>query len=169
MKKLKLLKLITDIFWFGLLLGLIIITISFFVSYTSQATGFSSLEFKGKLINEYDVLQLAGLIFFEASQVLLIYVVYLFRRIVHLFYKAKYFDNAVVMNFEKMGKVLIIIAVLGSLEKYLVPILMNEEKYKIFILKSEDLIFLGVGFFSLLLSEIFKVSKNLKQENDLTI
>lgn len=103
-----------------------------------------------------------------------------FRKTLTLFVNLKVFHTDVINLFYKMGKYLIVFAIGKTLVLWL-PISYtyltikenNFTQHNIytnnFTLNFIDFIWIAIGLFFIVLSEIFKKAKELKQENDLTI
>ncbi|WP_242203787.1 DUF2975 domain-containing protein [Aestuariivivens insulae] len=175
MKKLKLLKLITDIIYY---LNIILITISPIVAFAVIITiNSEGLEYKGK---EYTNIG-AGLIFSYLLKYLvylaLVYCLYLFRKIILFFLELKIFDNMVINLFNKIGKYLILIG-FGFIISSCIPIDYNyttyhsggfTNHYKHEYNFQLNFIWIAIGLFFQVLSEVLSSANELKQENDLTI
>jgi hypothetical protein len=100
------------------------------------------------------------------SYLILIYCVYIFGKILEYFKRHKIFDEFVLKNFNKMGVLLVVCSFILGISSIL---------YEIFYAENVTLTFgftpflLCMGMFFMVLSEIFKISKNMKEENELTI
>ena len=104
--------------------------------------------------------------------VLLIYVViycfYLFRKTLRFFQKAKPFDKMVIHNFNQIGKWLSVSGALGAIGSFVaLAVLKNTIQINLGI--TPFLALVCIGLFFMVLSEIFKVAKHAKEENELTI
>lgn len=102
---------------------------------------------------------------------LFLYALYLFRKVLELFSKKKIFDNEVIINFKKMGQFtwygLFATTIPGIAYGFF-----TEEGIKI-NLDAEwvcYVLFTGsLALFFMVLSEVFQMAKNIKEENDLTV
>lgn len=102
---------------------------------------------------------------------LYVYSLHLFRKILLLFSKKKIFDNEVIVHFSKMGKYIwygLLMTVIPAPVYRLFtqsPINVNID----FNLISYFLFTGSLALFFTVLSEVFQMAKNIKEENDLTI
>lgn len=106
-----------------------------------------------------------------AGFALYLYSLYLFRKILHLFSKRRIFDNEVIVNFRKIGLYmwygLFITTLPGPIYRLFTqkPITINLD----FDVVSYILFTGSLALFFTVLSEVFQMAKNIKEENDLTI
>ncbi len=99
---------------------------------------------------------------------LLIYCLFLFRKLLRYFINRKVFDEYVIKTFHKIGILLVISGVITLVISF-VSRLHFQQEFKIEIGMNEHLVVLCLGLFFMVLSEIFRIAKTAKQENDLTI
>ncbi|GGW55847.1 hypothetical protein DFQ11_101540 [Winogradskyella epiphytica] len=97
-----------------------------------------------------------------------IYCFYLFRKTLRYFQKVKPFHDQVIQNFYKIGYLLSGVGVTASV-LFVVAQLLFKGQFKIHLGITPSLMLICLGLFFMVLSEVFKVAKNAKQENDLTI
>ena len=98
-----------------------------------------------------------------------VYALYLFRKTLDLFRKRIIFDDRVIKNFDQMGKAILI--------GYFIILAMclftwftnNTHEIKFNIGWNNTLFTIGLGLFFMVLSEVFQMGKNLKEENELTV
>ncbi|TMM30669.1 DUF2975 domain-containing protein [Polaribacter aestuariivivens] len=168
MKKIKILKNIIDFIWW---LSITAIVILFFIL-LGTLTGIIEVSPNFRFsINETDLdnltkIQQIILIILHLTKLLLIYSLYLFRQIIHNFNSLKIFNNLIIKNFNLIGYNLIVVGFAFILSDFIAP-LFNNIIYMNFHGFGVGLI--SAGLFSIVLSEIFKIAKTQKQENDLTI
>ena len=93
---------------------------------------------------------------------------YFFRKVVTNFVRVRVFEEVVISSFKKIGNLLtfsgfisLIISIIGTIY--------FEQKVSLEFGLNQHLVIICLGLFFLVLSEIFKIAKNAKQENDLTI
>ena len=93
---------------------------------------------------------------------------YFFRKVLTNFVRVRVFEEAVISSFKKIGNLLtfsgfisLIISIIGKIY--------FERKVSLEFGLNQHLVLICLGLFFLVLSEIFKIAKNTKQENDLTI
>ncbi|WP_074722066.1 DUF2975 domain-containing protein [Flavobacterium frigoris] len=171
MKKLTYLKFFINLFFFASI-----------VSSISLLFNLSKVLFDYKIQRPFQIenidLLLSGvnlkivLSFITISSFVLIYGIYLLKKVVLLFMENKIFDDQVILLLNKIGKVLILSTILKE-----IPILC----FKIFSFQeigigSKNVNYIGFHFpiitlalFFMVLSEVFKIAKNLKDENELTV
>ena len=168
MKKLNILKTIVDIFWIFSLPIIPFVLIA--IPYIFIVDNFSFLDFKimGFDMETIDFPTKMMLVSSMISYLILIYCVYIFRKIVEYFVRNKIFDNLVLKNLNKMGVLLIICSFLEGIPSMLYGVFYNEE-ITIEFGFSPFILLLCMGLFFMILSEIFKISKTMKEENQLTI
>ncbi|WOD44699.1 DUF2975 domain-containing protein [Hwangdonia lutea] len=111
---------------------------------------------------------------------ILIYCLFLFRKVILLIIDLNFFHNNVIALFSKIGKLLIVFGVVEILISF-IPISYtyltvkgssfthHNEFFKGFSFSSTFFLCLAIGLFFMVLSELFKVAKEIKQENELTI
>ena len=92
---------------------------------------------------------------------------YFFRKVLNHFIRVKIFEAAVITSFQRAGNLL----TLSGFISLAVSIISNmyRQKLTLELGLNQHLIIICLGLFFLILSEIFKIAKYAKQENDLTI
>ena len=170
MKKINILKTIVDLLWiFSMSVVLIIIGVSF----TTFFIDLSDLSDLNITINTLDIntnSSFSKILFVISSlnYLLLIVALYFFRKVLTNFVRVRVFEEAVISSFKKIGNLLtfsgfisLIISIIGKIY--------FEQKVSLEFGLNQHLVLICLGLFFLVLSEIFKIAKNTKQENDLTI
>jgi len=168
MRKLNILKTIVDIVWIISVFSVPLILFSVIFLFLSEDTGNLKIKIIGLQINETTIFTKLTLGVLFLIYLLLIYCIYLFKKILRCFQRLKMFDELVIVNFNKIGYLLIISSLISGTLSFI---------YKLFYAKTihleigvnSFLVMLCLGFFFMVLSEIFKISKNMKEESDLTI
>jgi hypothetical protein len=97
-----------------------------------------------------------------------IYCVYLFRKTLRYFQRVKPFHTDVIQNFGIIGKFLCYSG-LVSLVLAIVFTVYFKSEIKISLGFSPYLFITALGLFFMVLSEVFKVAKHAKEENELTV
>ncbi|GAB5563556.1 MAG: hypothetical protein Wins2KO_06190 [Winogradskyella sp.] len=97
-----------------------------------------------------------------------IYCLFVFRKTLRYFQKAKPFHSDVIQNFYKIGYLLVGVGLLGSILTFISRIVLLGQ-FKISMGLTPHLILMCLGLFFMILSETFKVAKHAKEENELTI
>lgn len=168
MRKINILKAIVDFIWIIAVpitapLTIIFIVIIFFDGFSDIDYDFLGIELKLNNILSKILIALLGICF-----LLQIYCLHIFRKVLVYFKQVKIFDDFVISSFNKIGKLLIIsgvsILIIGFIGRaYLhnqISVSLGFHPY---------LLTIGLGLFFQILSEIFKIAKKTKHENDLTI
>ena len=97
-----------------------------------------------------------------------IYCIYLFRKTLRYFQQVKPFHIDVINNFNEIGRLLSVIGIAGSLLFFVARLVLKNE-FKIHLGLSPYIMLICLGLFFMVLSEVFKVAKHAKEENDLTV
>jgi len=97
-----------------------------------------------------------------------IYCLFIFRRTLRYFQKVKPFHLDVIQNFYKIGYLLIGVGFVGSVLTFVSRLVFKGE-FKINLGLTPYLILICLGLFFMVLSEVFKVAKHAKEENELTV
>ena len=167
MRKIKILKTLVDLIWiFSMPIVLIIICFSFAVFFIDL----SDLDIKLNTIhfNQNNVYSKILFVISALNYLLIIAALYFFRGILTKFTRIKIFENSVITSFKKIGNLLLISGGLSIIVSIISQIYL-EQKIALELGLNQHLIIICMGLFFLVLSEIFKIAKNTKQENDLTI
>lgn len=168
MRKLNILKTIVDIFWIFSMITIPAILFLIPIIFLSEDISIFNIKINGLEINETTLTTKLILCFMSLIYLVLIYCVYLFKKILRCFQKLKIFDEIVIVNFNRIGNLLIISAILSWTLTFIYNVSYSH-KIHLEIGFSPYLLMLCLGFFFIVLSEIFKISKKLKDENELTI
>jgi hypothetical protein len=167
MKKLKVLKWVVDILWiFSMPLVLLIIGYSvaiFFIDLGDLGIALSAINF-----DQNDRFSKVLFVVSILNYVLIIAALYFFRKVLNHFIRVKIFEGTVITSFKKTGNLLIISGLISLIISIIGEMYFNEKVSISFVL-NQNIVTICLGLFFLVLSEIFKIAKNTKQENDLTI
>ncbi|UMB52784.1 DUF2975 domain-containing protein [Lutibacter sp. A64] len=168
MKKLNILKTIVDILWILSMFSVpLILFMSVFI-FISDDISIFNIKINGLEIVETSLISKFILSAMLLVYILLIYCIYLFKSILRSFQRLKIFDEIVIENFNKIGYLLIISAIASGALSFIYDFLYSKEIH-LEIGFNSNLLMLCLGFFFIILSETFKMSKKLKEENELTI
>ena len=167
MKKINILKTIVDLLWiFSMPVVLIIIGVSFTTFFVDLSD--LNIELDTININQNDLFSKILFVISSLNYLLLIVALYFFRKVVTNFVRVRVFEEVVISSFKKIGNLLtfsgfisLIISIIGKIY--------FEQKVSLEFGLNQHLVLICLGLFFLVLSEIFKIAKNAKQENDLTI
>jgi hypothetical protein len=107
---------------------------------------------------------------FAAGCAFFIYALHLFKKTLELFEKKKIFHEAVVKYFDQTGKAILIGYAICAVAIFLYNTLVqNKLELEIEYGINSSLFIIGLGLFFLVLSDVFLMAKNIKDENDLTL
>lgn len=101
------------------------------------------------------------------SYALTVYALYLFKKVLESFKKKRFFDDVVILSFNQMGKALLLSWIIGILPSLYYNLI--DGSIRISIGFNDSLFIAGLGFFFIVLSDVFLMAKKQKEENDLTI
>jgi hypothetical protein len=170
MKKLNFLKAILDLFWFFSIISIVAI-VAFVVMYFFKGDFDIPIVIKGQAINSHSVMSKITVLANLISGFLFLYSIYLLRKVVTLFQKREIFTTIVIDCFSKIGNCIIASAVISSVSLMVYKAV--EKKYAGFSIDfggyDSFLIAVSLGLFFMVISEIFKIAKNMKEESELTI
>ena len=167
MKKINILKAIVDLLWiFSMPVVLIIIGISFTTFFVDLSD--LNIELNTINMNQNDLFSKILFVISSLNYLLLIVALYFFRKVLTNFVRVRVFEEVVISSFKKIGNLLtfsgfisLIISIIGKIY--------FEQKVSLEFGLNQHLVIICLGLFFLVLSEIFKIAENAKQENDLTI
>lgn len=167
MRKIYILKAIIDFLWiFSMPIVLLIIGLVFAVFFTDL----EALDIKINAIhfNANDIISKTLLIISALNYLLILASLYFFRKTLRYFLNTKIFDSSVISSFKKIGNLLCISGMISICISFIVRVYYQQKVSFEFGL-NEHIVLVCLGLFFLILSEVFKIAKNHKQENDLTI
>lgn len=167
MRKLNILKAIVDFIWIMTWIALpLIIIVSIVMLFNKEAIDVP-IQINGSdlnLSNTYDKYALPiGLVYIG----FLLFSLFFFRKLLTNFQKRMIFENENADLLNKIGNIIIIEALIYALTNIIIHFLNN--KITITLGYGPFLYLLGLGLFFKVLAEVFKMGKNLKEENELTI
>ena len=170
MRKLNVLKTVLDFFWVFSLIGVVALII-FVPFYLFSADFDIPVKIKGQEIKSQTVFSKIVVLINVISGLLFFYGIYLLRKVVKLFQKREIFNNEVIVNFNLIGKLIIVSSIMSSLSLYVFNVFERNNIGLSLDFASYDsvLISISLGLFFMVISEIFKISKTMKEESELTI
>ncbi|WP_457616622.1 DUF2975 domain-containing protein [Lutibacter sp.] len=168
MKKIQLLKAIVDFIWivFIPIIPFAIIAIPFIL--IVDDIGDFDIKINGLLLASKSILSKVLIAVSILTFLLTFYSLYLFRKVLAHFLRLKIFDNTVISLFEKIGNLLIISGILSLIVSFVAK-LYFKHKVVFEIGYNSKIMLICLGLFFMILSEVFKISKAMKEENDLTV
>jgi len=171
MKQLNILKAILDLFWFFTLIAAIGIVVFLpFYSFSSEVD--IPIKIKGQEIATNTLFSKIVVFVNVLSGLLFLYSIYLLRKVVGLFQKKEIFNDKVVHLFKIIGQSIIASSLISNVSLFVYKFIENEDRADLVLdLGSYDsfLISISLGLFFMVISVIFKIAKNIKEENELTI
>ena len=170
MRKLNILKTLLDLFWIFTLMSIagmvIFIPIYFFSSDNDM-----SIKIKGHVISDSSII--AKIIVFVniISGLLFVYSIYLLRKVVGMFQKKEIFNDEVVKSFNLIGKLIIASSIISSISLFIyngverkhLGLTLDFGNYDSFLIS------VSIGLFFMVISEVFKIAMNIKEESELII
>jgi hypothetical protein len=167
MRKINILKAIVDLIWiFSMPIVLVILGFSialFFVDLGELNIKINSVNFNSDTLFSKTLLVISAL-----NYLLIIAALYFFRKILNYFIRVKIFEETVIKSFKKTGNLLSVSGII-SLTVSMISKIYFDQKIALEFGLNQHLVIICLGLFFLILSEVFKIAKNQKQENDLTI
>lgn len=168
MRKLIVLKSLVDFLWFITCIPLIplILFFSVYMFFNDEVLKIFNVLERGIIITPWSLKVLVLLI--VALVLVSIYCFYLFRKTLRYFQQRKPFDLFVINSYNKIGNLLLISGIVGSILNFIFQLFFKGE-FMINIGLSPYLFVICLGLFFMVLSETFKIAKTAKEENELTI
>ncbi|MBT8244597.1 MAG: DUF2975 domain-containing protein [Winogradskyella sp.] len=169
MRKLQILKAIVDFIWILWCIPSAILLILFiYFSFSSPESINVFLDFEKDAVDFSDLSVKLFLFVFIILFYVCFYCFYLFRKTIRYFQQVKPFHVDVIKNYYKIGYLLSIVGLTATI---LLPLsrLIIQNKIKLTLGVTPYLGIMCLGLFFMVLSEVFKVAKHAKEENELTI
>lgn len=168
MKKLNVLKTLVDVFWlFALITTPIMLLIVGYGTLQNSSdistNSMISLFYKDFKLSTKLILLSTAIIYF-----IIAYSIFQFRKILKEFQKTEVFSDLVLNGFHKMGLALIIASTLSGSTSFLYALIVKQ-KLALSFSFSPFMLMLCFGLFFMILSEVFKIAKQAKEENELTV
>ncbi|TYB75986.1 DUF2975 domain-containing protein [Bizionia gelidisalsuginis] len=168
MRKLVILKSLVDFIWYVTCLPLIPLTLFFsvYMFFDPDILKIFNVLEEGVIITPWYLKVVTLLIVVLLS--VFVYSFYLFRKTLRYFQQVKPFDEFVITSYKKIGNMLVVSGVLSAILSFLFHLLVKSQLQLQFGFTS-NLFIICLGLFFLVLSELFKIAKVAKEENQLTI
>jgi len=167
MRKLNFLKAIIDFTW---IMSMITVpAVLFFVGiliYSDEPFDFP-LQINGNQINIIEAKDKLILILLVCSYLLLLYGLFLFKKVLFAFQRRIVFHEENCLHFNKIGKTLILSALISGIPMIIYTIYEKEVKLELGL--NGFILMIALGLFFMILSELFQIAKKQKEENELTI
>lgn len=167
MRKINILKAIVDLLWI-FSMPMILIIVGFSIAIFFVDLGELNIKINSIDLNNDTLLSKALFLISALNYLLIIASLYFFRKVLNQFIRVKIFEVNVIKSFQKTGNLLAISGFI-SLIVSIISKVYFEQKISLELGLNQHLVIICLGLFFLVLSEVFKIAKNQKQENDLTI
>ncbi|WP_339839820.1 DUF2975 domain-containing protein [uncultured Flavobacterium sp.] len=107
------------------------------------------------------------LVFIILAALLILYSIFLFRKILRSFQRKKIFTLEVIKNFNIIGILLLFSSLLSGIPAFILKLLKKEAGFEMGL--NPFVMLFCLGLFFMVLSEVFMIAKTQKEENELTI
>ena len=170
MKKLQLLKTLLDLFWVFLIIALIGMIIFIPILLFSSKPIDIPITINGETISVVDLSSKIMLIFLFVSAFCFVYSIYLLRKLLVLFSKRQIFEDAPIILLDTIGKYFVLASLLTGIPAYIYNVMIRNKAEISFGGAFDSFLFTAsLGLFFMVLSEVFKIAKHMKEENELTV
>lgn len=167
MKKLNLLKGIVDFVWIMSLISIpFLIVFLAYVLIKNEPLGMP-IKINGTELNVIDLNSKIILFFLMVPSALLLYSLFLFRKILRFFQKRIIFDLSVINELKNIGIMLIITSLCSGIPSFFIKIMNHKVELELGL--NPFIMIFCLGLFFMVLSEVFGIAKQQKEENELTI
>lgn len=167
MRKLNLLKAIIDFVWIMAVIFVPFLLI--FIGYLLMSNEPFDIPIKmnGIEITVLDLNAKIVLFFATLSYLVVLCGLYLIKKLLRLFQLKIIFDDKIIFYFNRIGNLFILSGFVSGVPAFFYKIAQGE--IKIEIGTNPFLYLISLGLFFTVLAEVFKMGKQLKEENDLTV
>jgi hypothetical protein len=167
MKKLNFLKAIVDFVWIMSFITFPALIFLFgYIILSSEPIGLP-INLNGIEIEVIDQKTKILLVFIILAAILILYSLYLFKKILKSFQRTKIFDIEVIKNFNTIGVLLIVASITSGVPAFLIKLLKKGASFELGL--NPFVMLFSLGLFFMVLSEVFTIAKKQKEENELTI
>lgn len=170
MRKLQILKTILDFFWFFSLITVVSLML-FLPFYLFSSNIDIPIKIKGQEIEPNSIFSKVIVFVNVISGLLFLYSIYLLRKVVSFFQKREIFNSENVKLFNLIGKLIIASSIISSSSIFIYNMISRNHVGINLDLGGYDsvLVSISLGLFFMVISEVFKIAKKQKEENELTI
>ena len=170
MKKLQILKTLVDLFWFFSIIAIITMTLFIPYMFFSKEVIDIPIEINGEKVLVNDLSTKFLLLVAVISYFLFAYGIFLFRKVLLLFQKRIIFSDDVITLLDKVGKSFLLSSILTACALLVYKLTHKSDVSIEFGGGFSSFLFTAsLGLFFMVLSEVFKISKTMKDESDLTV
>lgn len=167
MKKLNLLKAIVDFIWIMSLIFLPLILILSIMIVIDKETFDIPITFATGTIDLSNGFGKIALVINVLNFGLLLYALHFFRKLLGNFIKRMIFEDEICLLLNKIGNLVIMASIVQLFSDFTTKL--SKHEVGIEFGYGPFLYLLALGLFFKVLSEVFKIAKNMKEENELTI
>jgi len=146
---------------------LILILIGFTII-NSSLLGKHNIHIHGMFIDNFTGSSKIVIILPMVAYLISIYCLYLFRKILSHLKNLELFHDYVITKMNTIGNLLTLIAILNAIPLFIYK-QDYENKINLDFGMNPIIVAICLGLFFMILSEIFKIAKNAKEENELTV
>ncbi|WP_165731641.1 DUF2975 domain-containing protein [Polaribacter sp. 20A6] len=167
MRKINILKAIVDLLWI-LSMPIVLVIIGFSIAIFFVDLGDLNIKINSIGLNTDTLFSKTLLVISALNYLLIVAALYFFKKVLNHFVRVKIFEETVISSFKKAGNLLLVSGII-SFTISIINKVYFEQKVSLEFGLNQHLVIICLGLFFLVLSEIFKIAKHQKQENDLTI
>lgn len=169
MRKLNVLKTCLDIFFFFGILSFAAVCVFVMIAIFGEEPIELKVNGRELMVDNWSARLL--LVFWLVATALFVKAVQLLRRNVKSFVKREIFTDEVVRNFNYIGWCLLISTFVYGVPSFIYRAVVHEKVGLDLEIGSFDsgILSVALALFFMVLSEVFRIAKNLKEENDLTL
>lgn len=170
MKKLNILKTILDLLWFSSIIAVAALTLFLPFLLFADDSDFT-VKIRGQEISSQSIFSRIIICVNVISGLLFLNSIYLLRKVVYLFQKREIFNIEIIRMFNLIGKLIVASSMLSGLSLLVYNrqqgihhgITLDFGSYDSFLVS------VSLGIFFMVMSEVFRIAKTMKEENDLMI
>ena len=167
MRKLNILKAIVDFVWIMSFITIPpLIALFGFILISNEPIGIP-IKLNGVEISVVDQQTKILLVFIILAALLILYSIFLFRKILRSFQRKQIFTLEVIKNFNVIGILLLFSSLLSGIPAFILKLLKKEAGFEMGL--NPFVMLFCLGLFFMVLSEVFMIAKTQKEENELTI
>lgn len=167
MKKLNILKAIVDFVWIMSFISIPLLILFLGYVLISDEPLDIPIKLNGVEIIVIDIQTKILLVCIVLSALLILYSLYIFRKLLNSFQRRRIFDLEVIKNFNMIGILLLISSLLSGVPAFIIKLLKREVSLDMGL--NPFVMLFCLGLFFMVLSEVFLIAKTQKEENELTI
>jgi hypothetical protein len=159
-----------DLFWYFSIIAIIGLFISIPYFFFSKAIINIPIEIDGKPILAEDPVTKLVLTLFIIAYCFFVFGLFQLRKVLDLFSKKIIFEHPNILLLNKVGQNFLYASLISGIALFLFHLFIKGQAVLEFGGGFNSLLFTAsLGLFFMVLSEVFEIAKNMKEENDLTI